>query len=92
MKTAVSIKSSLLEAFFLLCLFFLAGSESHAGAYEQNRKLGRGVNIIGYDRIWASFDERRFKEAHSLSKRRVSIPFALMCMPSGIWIRIMITP
>jgi endoglucanase len=64
MKTAVSIKSSLLEAFFLLCLFFLAGSESHAGAYEQNRKLGRGVNIIGYDRIWASFDERRFKEAH----------------------------
>ena len=64
MKTAVSIKSSILEAFLILCLFFLAGYESHAGAYEQNRKLGRGVNIIGYDRIWASFDERRFKEEH----------------------------
>ncbi|MCX5636129.1 MAG: glycoside hydrolase family 5 protein [Planctomycetota bacterium] len=35
-----------------------------ADAFEQNNKLGRGVNIIGYDPIWMSKDEGRFKEKH----------------------------
>ena len=30
-------------------------------AFEQNRKLGRGVNIIGYDPLWRSRDQARFK-------------------------------
>lgn len=33
-------------------------------AFEQNRKLGRGVNIIGYDPIWRSRAQARFQEKH----------------------------
>jgi endoglucanase len=33
-------------------------------ASELNRRLGRGVNIIGYDPIWKSFEQRRFKSKH----------------------------
>ncbi len=32
--------------------------------FEQNRRLGRGVNIIGYDPIWRSRDRARFQEKH----------------------------
>jgi len=32
--------------------------------YSQNRKLGRGVNIIGYDPIWRSMDRARFKASY----------------------------
>jgi endoglucanase len=35
-----------------------------ADAFEQNRKLGRGVNIIGYDPIWRSRGEGRFQQKH----------------------------
>jgi hypothetical protein len=35
-----------------------------ANAAELNRELGRGVNIIGYDPIWRSFEQRRFKSKH----------------------------
>ncbi len=33
-------------------------------AHEQNRRLGRGVNILGYDPIWRSRDQARFQEKH----------------------------
>lgn len=33
-------------------------------AFDQVKKLGRGVNIIGYDPIWSSFKKARFKEGH----------------------------
>ena len=33
-------------------------------AFEQNRKLGRGVNVIGYDPIWRSRDQARFQAKH----------------------------
>jgi len=33
-------------------------------AFEQNRRLGRGVNIIGYDGIWKSLEQGRFKAKH----------------------------
>ena len=29
--------------------------------FKQNERLGRGVNIIGYDPIWRSMDQARFK-------------------------------
>jgi endoglucanase len=32
--------------------------------YEQVKKMGRGVNIIGYDPIWRNFASARFKERH----------------------------
>jgi endoglucanase len=35
-----------------------------ADAFEQNRKLGRSVNIIGYDPIWRSRREGRFQARH----------------------------
>jgi endoglucanase len=34
---------------------------SVADAFKQNERLGRGVNIIGYDPIWRSRDRARFK-------------------------------
>ena len=30
--------------------------------FAQNRKLGRGVNILGYDPIWRSRDQARFQD------------------------------
>ena len=33
-------------------------------AFEQNRHLGRGVNIIGYDPLWRSRDQARFQAKH----------------------------
>ncbi len=33
-------------------------------AFEQNQKLGRGVNIIGYDPIWRSKEQARFQEKY----------------------------
>lgn len=35
-----------------------------ADAFAQNRKLGRGVNVLGYDPIWRSFDQARFHARH----------------------------
>ena len=35
-----------------------------ADAFEQNQRLGRGVNIIGYDPLWRSQDQARFQEKH----------------------------
>jgi endoglucanase len=32
--------------------------------FAQNRKLGRGVNIIGYDPIWRSREQARFQAKH----------------------------
>jgi endoglucanase len=46
----------------------LAGSPARAAErvdpVEQVKRLGRGVNIIGYDPIWRHFEEARFKERH----------------------------
>jgi endoglucanase len=33
-------------------------------AFAQNRALGRGVNILGYDPIWRAKDQARFQEKH----------------------------
>jgi len=32
--------------------------------FEQNKLLGRGVNVLGYDHIWKSRSEGRFQEEH----------------------------
>jgi endoglucanase len=44
------------------CLLF--GGLTHrakADAFTQNQRLGRGVNILGYDPIWRSREQARFK-------------------------------
>ncbi|MGH7968668.1 MAG: glycoside hydrolase family 5 protein [Limisphaerales bacterium] len=46
-----------------LCLPLMAQPKP-PDAFEQNRRLGRGVNIIGYDPIWRSRDQARFQEKH----------------------------
>jgi len=48
--------------------FELAGS-GRAGfapveAFEQVKRMGRGVNIIGYDPLWRDFTKARFREDH----------------------------
>lgn len=40
-------------------------------AFEQNKKLGRGVNIIGYDPIWRSKEQARFQEKYFRLLREV---------------------
>ena len=45
------------------CLQVLAQTQA-LDAFEQNRHLGRGVNIIGYDPLWRSRDQARFQEKH----------------------------
>jgi len=32
--------------------------------FAQNRLLGRGINVLGYDPIWDSFDKARFQVPH----------------------------
>ncbi|MGE5679818.1 MAG: glycoside hydrolase family 5 protein [Bacillota bacterium] len=55
---------------FILGLFFIIQfsgfiqAQSSADPFEQNKRLGRGVNIIGYDPIWNSPEAARFKEKH----------------------------
>jgi endoglucanase len=54
---------------FLLVLL-LAGFTRPTDAAEavdpfvQIKRLGRGVNVLGYDPIWDDFDKARFKERH----------------------------
>jgi hypothetical protein len=33
-------------------------------AFTQNRRLGRGVNIIGYDPLWDSREQARMQDKH----------------------------
>jgi endoglucanase len=43
----------------------LAGTQARAADdASPNPRLGRGVNVLGYDPIWRSFDQARFKERH----------------------------
>jgi endoglucanase len=57
------------SALLLTTIFMLATPVGHAqpgtaDAFAQNRKLGRGVNILGYDPIWRSRDQARFQAKH----------------------------
>src|SRR5215469_17277478 len=43
------------------CVVLSGGKAVGADAFAQDKKLGRGVNILGYDPIWRSPDAARFK-------------------------------
>lgn len=45
----------------LLCAVPVCAQPKAMDAFEQNRRLGRGVNIIGYDPIWRARDQVRFQ-------------------------------
>jgi endoglucanase len=55
---------TLLAALVLPLCLSTASSLRSGDAFEQNRHLGRGVNVIGYDPIWRSRDQARFQEKH----------------------------
>jgi endoglucanase len=40
------------------------GAASAPEAFAQNQRLGRGVNILGYDPIWRSREQARFQAKH----------------------------
>lgn len=46
------------------CYLRAAAQPQPLDAFEQNHRLGRGVNIIGYDPLWRSRDQARFHEKH----------------------------
>ena len=48
----------------LLCLIYSTCFAESVDAFSQNERLGRGVNIIGYDRIWSSLERGRFQTRH----------------------------
>jgi endoglucanase len=41
-----------------------ASASSRADAFDQVKRLGRGVNILGYDPVWDNFKKARFEERH----------------------------
>ena len=41
-----------------------SGASLAADPFEQVKRLGRGVNILGYDPVWDKFEDARFKEQH----------------------------
>ena len=43
---------------------FAQNTNDHGYAFEQNKKMGRGMNIIGYDPIWNNFSNARMHEKH----------------------------
>lgn len=55
---------SMLLLLGLVSLGLPAGQAQQVDAFEQNRRLGRGVNIIGYDPLWRSRTDARFQEKH----------------------------
>jgi endoglucanase len=60
-------KKSAVSGLILICLFslFTRLYGQDISAYEQCKKLGRGINIIGYDKeLWKDHTRGRFKEEY----------------------------
>ncbi len=70
--------------FFLIPTGPVAAQAKHKNkfAFAQNAKLGRGVNIIGYDPVWKDADKARMQEKH----------FALIKKAGFNNVRIVISP
>jgi endoglucanase len=51
----------ILVSLFLLTTLVCRAEPQPTDAFEQNHKLGRGVNILGYDPIWRNREHARFK-------------------------------
>lgn len=66
MKRSTHQISALGMALFLAAILLAPRPAAPASpdAFEQIKRLGRGVNILGYDPIWDGFPGARFKEKH----------------------------
>jgi endoglucanase len=60
----MKIVTALLIAIFVGGLPLVRAQSGTVDAFEQNKRLGRGVNIIGYDPIWRSREQARFQARH----------------------------
>ncbi len=85
----LSLLRAISSAIFFIALFIIPGNLSAQNnfAKEQCKKMGRGVNIIGYDKaLWSDHTKGRFKEKYfqmikeaGFSTIRVNLtPFAYM--------------
>ena len=66
-KFKISYLFSICLIFNVLIAIFGVSAQNTPGsnfAFEQNKKLGRGVNIIGYDPLWKDFSKSRMKVKH----------------------------
>lgn len=46
------------------CIVFAQSTKDKNYAFKQNAKMGRGLNIIGYDPIWDDFSKARMQAKH----------------------------
>jgi endoglucanase len=60
----MKLNTAALVSTFLLAGILAQAQSATSAAFEQNRKLGRGVNILGYDPIWRSQEHGRFQARH----------------------------
>ncbi|MBC7845997.1 MAG: glycoside hydrolase family 5 protein [Flavobacterium sp.] len=67
MKYTTAVSSVLYGMLFFLISTSLISAQDKWGkgfAFEQNKRLGRGVNIIGYDPLWKDASKARMKDKH----------------------------
>lgn len=60
-------KKIIVHCLFLLISTFSVSAQTKWGkgfAFKQNKKMGRGVNIIGYDPLWKDSTKARMKDEH----------------------------
>ena len=48
----------------IICLSTIVSIAQTGIAFKQNKRLGRGVNIIGYDPIWKDSSKARMQNSH----------------------------
>lgn len=57
-------KTAFLGVTFLLGVLTLQGQPTTPDGFAQNQRLGRGVNVLGYDPIWRNRDQAHFQTKH----------------------------
>jgi endoglucanase len=60
----MKIITALLISVFAAAVPLVRAQPGTVDTFEQNKRLGRGVNIIGYDPIWRSREQARFQAKH----------------------------
>jgi len=60
----MKILKSILIGIYVTTSLSIRAQPGPVDVFEQNRRLGRGVNIIGYDPIWRSRERARFQTRH----------------------------
>lgn len=65
-KAGYSTASKFIFTAFFVAVFFNSAiaQVSQNFAFEQNERMGRGVNIIGYDPIWNDMSKARMQQKH----------------------------